>query len=239
MSNQAIFMKGNLTEGYIPFGPYESRDEAADIHDCEDGWVMTLNDVRVSTDGEREEMHDHSLEEANSIPPPGESKVHTPFLGLPLLDHLRGMFSTDYAAFKKELDLYNKDVEGTDMEVSVNTAKDVYARNAVYAGMMPEGVKYITKEEDPDVVYNFNPYMTLDEYTQPPARAWNNHLGNTVGYFFYEGGWDIGLKDDGLFHLWIEDHYGDIIEFGSSHNLRELETKLHAYESLRAANRVW
>lgn len=41
---RAIFMSGNLSEGYLPYGPFESFDEAfefADEHNLQ-GWAMQL-----------------------------------------------------------------------------------------------------------------------------------------------------------------------------------------------------
>ncbi len=43
MDDPTIFMQGNLSEGFIPFGPYPSFDDAAAAHDCEDGWIMALS----------------------------------------------------------------------------------------------------------------------------------------------------------------------------------------------------
>jgi len=37
-----IFLKGNLSEGFQAFGPYEDWDECFKIHENEDGWGMTL-----------------------------------------------------------------------------------------------------------------------------------------------------------------------------------------------------
>lgn len=39
---QAIFLAGNVSEGFTAFGPYEDFGAAADAHDGEEGWVMTL-----------------------------------------------------------------------------------------------------------------------------------------------------------------------------------------------------
>lgn len=39
----AIFLKGNVSEGFRAFGPYEDADEAMDLHDGEEGWMMELH----------------------------------------------------------------------------------------------------------------------------------------------------------------------------------------------------
>ena len=39
---QFIFMKGNLTDGYVPYGPYPDVDACADSHVGHDGWMMGL-----------------------------------------------------------------------------------------------------------------------------------------------------------------------------------------------------
>lgn len=38
-----IFMKGNLSEGYIAFGPFEDIEDAFTEYDFEEGWIMTLH----------------------------------------------------------------------------------------------------------------------------------------------------------------------------------------------------
>jgi hypothetical protein len=38
----AIFLKGNISEGFKALGPYEDHDEAAECNDSEDGWIMGL-----------------------------------------------------------------------------------------------------------------------------------------------------------------------------------------------------
>jgi hypothetical protein len=42
-NGQTMFLAGNVTEGFRAFGPYSSFDEAAEIHDFEEGWIMELN----------------------------------------------------------------------------------------------------------------------------------------------------------------------------------------------------
>ena len=38
-----VMLEGNLTEGFKAYGPYESFDDAADAHDCCEGWIMEMN----------------------------------------------------------------------------------------------------------------------------------------------------------------------------------------------------
>lgn len=38
-----IWLGGNLSEGYTAHGPYAGMDEAADAHDNEEGWLLTLD----------------------------------------------------------------------------------------------------------------------------------------------------------------------------------------------------
>jgi hypothetical protein len=47
MSNEqeipdVIFLKGNISEGFMAYGPYEDMDEADNAHMSEEGWLMTL-----------------------------------------------------------------------------------------------------------------------------------------------------------------------------------------------------
>ena len=37
-----VMLEGNLTEGFKAYGPYESFDDAADAHDCCEGWIMNM-----------------------------------------------------------------------------------------------------------------------------------------------------------------------------------------------------
>lgn len=47
MSNAyVVFVAGNLSEGYTIYGPYESFDDAADAHEFEEGWIMSLNNPK-------------------------------------------------------------------------------------------------------------------------------------------------------------------------------------------------
>lgn len=46
---QYVFVRGNLSEGYTVVGPYPSMDEAADAHDLEEGWLMTLQPPKEET----------------------------------------------------------------------------------------------------------------------------------------------------------------------------------------------
>jgi hypothetical protein len=104
-----------------------------------------------------------------------------------------------------------------------------------YMKIIPGEVVPILTEED----YKFDPYMTLQDYVA--GREWreDHQAGGDHGYFEYEGGWCIVLKEDNMFELIIEDKFGTDIYFGKTHNLHDLEIKLHAYESLRWANMVW
>lgn len=43
---QAVFLKGNLSEGFRAYGPYASWDEAAMAHDFQEGWIITLRDPK-------------------------------------------------------------------------------------------------------------------------------------------------------------------------------------------------
>jgi predicted RNA-binding Zn-ribbon protein involved in translation (DUF1610 family) len=47
---QAIFLKGNISEGFTAYGPYESICEALEEHDGEDGWGMSLENKDPSKD---------------------------------------------------------------------------------------------------------------------------------------------------------------------------------------------
>lgn len=37
-----VFLGGNLSDGFQAFGPYASASEAAEAHDMEEGWIMSL-----------------------------------------------------------------------------------------------------------------------------------------------------------------------------------------------------
>ncbi len=45
-----IFLAGNLSEGFSARGPYVDHDTCAFAHDCEEGWMMTLNPPRPDGD---------------------------------------------------------------------------------------------------------------------------------------------------------------------------------------------
>lgn len=49
-----IYLNGNLSEGFIAFGPYENFDAACDAHDFEQGWIMTLNEAATPDDDNKE-----------------------------------------------------------------------------------------------------------------------------------------------------------------------------------------
>jgi hypothetical protein len=38
-----IFLSGNISDGFIAYGPYLTLDEACDRHDGVEGWVMKLH----------------------------------------------------------------------------------------------------------------------------------------------------------------------------------------------------
>jgi hypothetical protein len=44
-----VFLVGNLSTGYMAYGPYESLGEACDAHDFEDGWVMQVHKKVMAT----------------------------------------------------------------------------------------------------------------------------------------------------------------------------------------------
>lgn len=48
-SQTFVWMQGNLSDGFHAFGPYASVDEAFAAHDGEEGWVMTLNNIKEMT----------------------------------------------------------------------------------------------------------------------------------------------------------------------------------------------
>lgn len=37
-----IFLKGNLSDGFVAFGPYSDFDVCAETHNLEEGWMMEL-----------------------------------------------------------------------------------------------------------------------------------------------------------------------------------------------------
>ena len=39
---QAIFLEGNLSDGFKAWGPYETLEEAFRIHSFAEGWMFTL-----------------------------------------------------------------------------------------------------------------------------------------------------------------------------------------------------
>ena len=43
-----IFMAGNLSDGYVAFGPYDAFDDAADAHEWQDGWIMDVQSLSRS-----------------------------------------------------------------------------------------------------------------------------------------------------------------------------------------------
>lgn len=43
---QAVALVGNLADGFRAFGPYESFDAAANAHDGEESWIVTLEPAR-------------------------------------------------------------------------------------------------------------------------------------------------------------------------------------------------
>ncbi len=45
-----IFLKGNISEGYVAYGPYEDMDEADSAHNMEEGWLMTLTTKKNTKD---------------------------------------------------------------------------------------------------------------------------------------------------------------------------------------------
>lgn len=45
---QAVFIAGNLSEGYVAYGPYESMCHASEAHDLDEGWMMELRPSRES-----------------------------------------------------------------------------------------------------------------------------------------------------------------------------------------------
>jgi hypothetical protein len=42
-----VFLTGNLSEGFEAYGPYDNMDDACNAHEGEEGWLMTLNMVKV------------------------------------------------------------------------------------------------------------------------------------------------------------------------------------------------
>jgi hypothetical protein len=42
MKEQWIFLVGNLSKGFEPFGPYDDFDVMSEVHDNEEGWGMQL-----------------------------------------------------------------------------------------------------------------------------------------------------------------------------------------------------
>ena len=47
-SKSYIMLEGNLTEGFVAYGPYESFDVAADAHEFCEGWVMEMRPPQES-----------------------------------------------------------------------------------------------------------------------------------------------------------------------------------------------
>ncbi|MFA5571870.1 MAG: hypothetical protein WDA42_02080 [Candidatus Bathyarchaeia archaeon] len=47
MAEQWIFLMGDLGEGFEAFGPYDSWDAAAEMHDRENGCIMQLLKITV------------------------------------------------------------------------------------------------------------------------------------------------------------------------------------------------
>jgi len=44
-----IFMAGNLSDGYVAFGPYETFGDAAEINEWQEGWIMELKTEGAGT----------------------------------------------------------------------------------------------------------------------------------------------------------------------------------------------
>lgn len=49
MDGQAIFLRGNLSDGFRAFGPYEDFDTAAAAHEGDEGWILSLEGSTIST----------------------------------------------------------------------------------------------------------------------------------------------------------------------------------------------
>jgi len=45
-----IFLRGNISEGFKAFGPYESFDAAAAAHALDEGWLMELHSELVASE---------------------------------------------------------------------------------------------------------------------------------------------------------------------------------------------
>lgn len=48
---KAMVLVGNLSEGFVAYGPYDSFDEACEAHDGEESWVMTLEPCKRRSSG--------------------------------------------------------------------------------------------------------------------------------------------------------------------------------------------
>jgi hypothetical protein len=44
-----VFIAGNLSDGYGAFGPYESFDEACELNNWREGWIMEMQQDGAST----------------------------------------------------------------------------------------------------------------------------------------------------------------------------------------------
>jgi len=47
---QAVFLKGNLSEGWIAYGPYQDIHQALDAHMDEEGWALTMQPAKKEED---------------------------------------------------------------------------------------------------------------------------------------------------------------------------------------------
>lgn len=147
------------------------------------------------------------------------------------LEHVNILMEKDTPICLECEPVTDEEAEAHMAEASETSYKDILAE---YMAMMPIAVVHILTEED----HRYDPYITLQEYVE--GREWHETTtGHIRNYFEYEGGWSISLFPDNKFYLFIEDKFGNEIEFGGSYNLHDLEIKLHAYESLRYANMVW